>query len=362
MIEHSANRATRFWWDTPRGWPVMAAVAMLPLLGACSGASAPPATPVVLVATATPPPATSAPVGTATAPPAGTPVARSARAAATPTSAPAEQRLAVNRTNAYRGLEVTVDEVRSGATIENQRAPRGKTLVGVRLRLHNPSGQPISSQGQQLTDAIRLQVPTGANPRAEPQEPFRYLNSPPGETITGWLYFELDPPVLLEPLKLALGGGNETPVVIPFTGPEEKVAPRSFEYLRSTDGEVRGLLWSVSGGTIRLDIPGQQANPGQEFMILKLRATNPGLREVGWLDDRHRGRPAKEYLRLEADNGVLLQVSAELNALPEDFPPRAEQDALYAWQLPKGSRNPTLVILSPDGSEARLPVGPLPLS
>ena len=39
---------------------------------------------------------------------------------------------------------------------------------------------------------------------------------------------------------------------------------------------------------------------------------------------------------------------------------RAEQDALYAWQIPLGSQNPTLVILAPDGSEARLPIGPLP--
>jgi hypothetical protein len=341
---------------------MVAAVVALPFLGACGGASAPPPTPVVLVVTATPPSATSGiPISAAVgSTPTGTPVAQTTRAAATPTTAPAEQRLAVNRTNAYRGLEVTVDEVRSGATIENQRAPRGKTLVGVRLRLHNPTGQPISSQGQQLTDAIRLQVPTGANPRAEPQEPFRYLNSPPGETLTGWLYFELDQPVPLEPLKLALGGGNETQVVIPFTGAEAKVAPRSFEYLRSTDGEVRGLLWSVSGGTIRPDIPGQQANPGQEFIILKVRATNPSPAEVRLRDARQVPQRAREYLRLEADNGVLLQVSAELNALPTDFPPRAEQDALYAWQLPQGSRNPRLVILAPDGSEARLDVGPLP--
>ncbi len=57
---------------------------------------------------------------------------------------------------------------------------------------------------------------------------------------------------------------------------------------------------------------------------------------------------------------MLLQVSAELNALPSDFPARTEQDALYAWQLPRGSQHPSLVILSPDGSEARLPLGPLP--
>jgi hypothetical protein len=55
----------------------------------------------------------------------------------------------------------------------------------------------------------------------------------------------------------------------------------------------------------------------------------------------------------------LLQVSAEISELPEYFPPKAEQDALYAWQLPLGSKNPRLVILSPDGSEHELELGPL---
>jgi hypothetical protein len=63
---------------------------------------------------------------------------------------------------------------------------------------------------------------------------------------------------------------------------------------------------------------------------------------------------------MRADNGVLLQVSAELSPLPSDFPGKAEQDTLYAWQLPHGSKNPKLVILSPDGSEHELELGPLP--
>ena len=181
----------------------------------------------------------------------------------------------------------------------------------------------------------------------------------PQQTMAGWSYFELERPVPLESLKLALGGSDETQVAIAFSGPEEVVAPRSFEYLRSTD-EVRGLLWSVSGGTLRLDIPGQQANPGQEFIVLKIRATNPAPAEVRMRNERQVPQPGTEYLRVEADNGVLLQPSAELNALPTEFPPRAEQDSLYAWQLPRGSKNPKLVILSPDGSQARLELSPLP--
>jgi hypothetical protein len=384
MIEHSANQGTRFWWGAPRAWPVWAVVAAVPFLGACGGASTPPPTPVVLVVTATPPPATSGgptasppaaratagaitnaavgstPARTGATQPAGTPAAQMARAAATPTSAPAEQRLDVNRTNSYRGLEFIVEEVREGATIESERAGRGKTLVGVRLRLHNPTGQVINLRGGALTDRIRLQLPTGGNPRAESKGSLHRVSIQPGEVQTGWVYFELDQPMPLEPLRLVLGGGDETPVQIAFTGPEEKVAVRTFEYLRSTD-EFRGLLWSLSGGTIRLDLPDQQANPGQEFIILKVRATNPSPAEVRLRDAHQVPQRARDYLRLEADNGVLLQLSAELNALPTDFPPRAEQDALYAWQLPQGSRNPTLVILSPAGSEARVPVGPLPL-
>jgi hypothetical protein len=166
-------------------------------------------------------------------------------------------------------------------------------------------------------------------------------------------------PRWLEALALALGGGQETVVTIPFSGPEPKIASRSFEYLRSTE-PVRGLIWSVSGGELRLDIPRQQANPGQEFIVVKIRATNPSPDPVFM-----RGRGASpqygpDYLRIRADNGVLLQVSAELGPLPNEFPGKAEQDTLYAWQLPLGSTNPKLVILSPDGSEHELELGPLP--
>src|SRR3712207_8823232 len=44
----------------------------------------------------------------------------------------------------------------------------------------------------------------------------------------------------------------------------------------------------------------------------------------GWGNNLFR-QEATEYLRLEADNGVLLQPSAELNALPIEFQPRAER-------------------------------------
>jgi hypothetical protein len=169
----------------------------------------------------------------------------------------------------------------------------------------------------------------------------------------------VDRPVPLESLVLALGGGQETAVTIPFSGPEPTVAQRTFEYLRSTE-PVRGLIWSVSGGELRLDVPGQQANPGQEFIVVNVRATNPSTAAVTL---RGRGsvlQDPKDYLRIRADNGVLLQVSAELSPLPNEFPPKAEQDTLYAWQLPIGSKNPKLVILSPDGSEHELELGPLP--
>ena len=69
---------------------------------------------------------------------------------------------------------------------------------------------------------------------------------------------------------------------------------------------------------------------------------------------------ATHYLRVRADNGVLLQVSSAIHEMPEYFPPKAEQDSIYAWQLPKGSKNPKLVILEADGSEHEIELGPLP--
>jgi hypothetical protein len=376
MLAPLSLRASRlFTAPCHRRGAVITAIAAvtLPLLAACGGASAPPPTPVVIVVTATPPPATSTPAVRNTPQAAvsagGSPTARAAaspaaRATATPTPAPAEQQLAVNRSNWYRGLEVTVEEVRTGGTFGSERSrqlPRGKALVGVRMRMHNSTGQEIQFSRQPMHRHLLLRLPSGAAPTAESDGAFgNYRSFQPRETVEGWAYFELErAPEALAPLKLALVSGDETPAVIAFAGPEEKVAPRPFEHARST-GEYRGLLWSISGGEIRLDLPGQQANPGQEFIILKVRATNPSPAEVRLRTASQLHHSGKDYLRMEADNGVLLQVSAELNALPWDFPARAEQDALYAWQLPRGSQNPTLVILAPDGSEARLPVGPLP--
>jgi len=267
--------------------------------------------------------------------------------------------LAIGRSTSYRGLQFTVEEARSGETIQDQRAPRGKTLVGIQVRVHNPNDQAVAFSTTALNRLLRLQLPSGTSPTAEAVPPFVRPSIPSRESISGWVYFEVDRPPALESAALAFGSSDETPVRIPFTGPEPPKTTRTFEYLRSTP-EVRGLLWSVSGGEIRLDIPGQQANPGQEFIVLKVRATNPSTVPVRPLSARGASQRGTDYLRMRADNGVLLQVSAELSPLPFAFPGKAEQDTLYAWQLPHGSKNPKLVILSPDGSEHELELGPLP--
>jgi hypothetical protein len=106
--------------------------------------------------------------------------------------------------------------------------------------------------------------------------------------------------------------------------------------------------------------PADTCDPGQGFIVVKIRATNPSPTGVAM---RGRGAIPREgpaYLRIRADNGVLLQVIAELSPLPTEFPGKAEQDTLYAWRLPLGSKNPKLVILSPDSSEHELELGPLP--
>jgi hypothetical protein len=274
--------------------------------------------------------------------------------------APAEQRLAVGRSTSYRGLIFTVEEARSGTKIEDQQAPRGKALAGLRLRVQNPSSQTVTFIGNDyLSRRLRLQLPDGSGATAESVDPFFNPSISPHETLSGWLYFVLNAPPTLDALTLSLGAGDEAPAVIPLTGPEPPSTIRTFEYLRSTD-EVRGLLWSVSGGTLRPDIPGQQAGPDHEFVVLNVRATNPSAEPVRLRDGRGMAQDGPDYLRMRADNGVLLQVSTELNALPSVFPPKAQQDALYVWHLPRGSKNPSLVILSPDGSEHSVELGPLP--
>ena len=330
--------------------------------------TAPPPSPIVVVVTATPAPQAAAPTPAPTAhrwpwraKPGGSPtVAAQAKptAPATPPT-PAPQALQVGRTNSYRGLLFTVEEARSGQTIEGESAARGKTLVGLRMKVQNPNGEDVHFANNPLGNLVRLRLPDGATVTPKTTDPLYRPRLEPQETLTGWFFFELDRAVPLEPLTLALGGGQETVVTIPFSGPEPKIAKRTFEYLRSTE-PVRGLIWSVSGGELRLDLPGQQANPGQEFIVVNVRATNPSTAPVTLRKAGAVPQEGTEYLRVRADNGVLLQVSAELSPLPTEFPPKAEQDTQYAWQLPLGSKNPKLVILSPDGSEHELELGPLP--
>ena len=362
-------------------------LALIAASGCGALGSAPPSTPVVIVVTATPGPpaptpspavvvtttpaaatsvaAVASPVANVTPIAASSPVAASKPgSAASPATAaspavPQEQTLQVGRTQAYRGLMFTVEEVRSGQQIENQKADRNKTLVGLRMRAHNPTGQRIHFASSPINRLLKLELPGGARPTAEEIDPWLRPMVAPQESVSGWLFFQVERPAPLAEMALALGGPQETTVTIPFSGPEPTIAVRSFEYLRSLD-PINDLIWSVSGGELRLDVPGQQANPGQEFIVVKIRATNVSMKEVTVGKLGSVPQEGKEYLRVRADNGVLLQVSAEINELPEHFPPKAEQDSLYAWQLPKGSKNPKLVILSPDGSEHAIELGPLP--
>lgn len=356
----------------PTPTPVVIVVTATP------GPAAPTPSPIVLVVTATPAPATPStapapiantavggaqisPVTVTPATAASSPVvaAASPAAAAASPAVPQEQTLKVGRTNAYRGLEVTVEEARSGEQVEEEKADRGKTIVGLRVRLHNPSPQLIHFAGTLFNERAKLRLPNGAAPAAMATDPFIRPRLDSEESTVDWLYFQIDRPVPLSELTLALGGPQETIVTIPFSGPEPVIAVRQFEYLRSLD-PINDLIWSVSGGELRLDIPMQQANPNQEFIVLRIRATNVSTKEItagpGW------GAPpeATQYLRVRADNGVLLQVSSAIHELPEYFPPKAEQDSIYAWQLPKGSKNPKLVILEANGSEHEIELGPLP--
>jgi hypothetical protein len=352
----------------PPPTPVVVVVTAPPVV-----VTAAPPSPIVVVVTATPAPQAAAPtpaaaVATPTAvaaavaaKPAGSPtvVAQTKPTAPATPPTPVPQTLNVGRTNSYRGLMFTVEEARSGQTIEGEAASRGKTMVGLRMKVQNPNDEVVHFASNALGNLARLRLPDGANVTPETKDPLYRPRLEPKETLAGWFFFELDRQVPLESLALALGGGQETVVTIPFSGPEPKIAKRTFEYLRSTE-PFRGLIWSSSGGEIRLDLPGQQANPGQEFIVLNVRATNPGAATVTMRKAGNLYQEGKEYLRVRADNGVLLQVSAELSPLPIDFPGKAEQDTLYAWQLPIGSKNPKLVILSPDGSEHELELGPLP--
>ena len=352
----------------PPPTPVVVVVTAPPVV-----VTAAPPSPIVVVVTATPAPQAAAPTpAAAIATPTAVPAAVAAKPAGSPTvvaqtkptapatpPTPVPQSLNVGRTNSYRGLMFTVEEARSGQTIEGESASRGKTLVGLRMRISNPGDEQVHFANMPLTRLVRLRLPDGSNVQAEDEDPLMRPMLQSQDSISGWFYFELDRTVPLEPLALSMGGPQETVVTIPFSGPEPKIAKRTFEYLRSTE-PFRGLIWSVSGGEIRLDLPGQQANPGQEFIVVNVRATNPGAETVTMRKAGNLYQEGKEYLRVRADNGVLLQVSAELSPLPIDFPGKAEQDTLYAWQLPIGSKNPKLVILSPDGSEHELELGPLP--
>ncbi len=354
---------------------------MLLLLSGCGTVGGPPPTPVVVTVTAPPivvtaaPPspiivvvtatagmqaaATPAPVAASSPSASPTTVAQVKPTGPAPTPTIAPQTLQVGRTNSYRGLLVTVEEAQSGQSVERMKANLGKSVVGLRTRLQNPSGVRVHFAGGPFTTLARLKLPDGALVKAEESDPLARPNLGSQDGVSGWLYFIVEKPVPLESLALVMGGSQEAAVDIALSGPEPKIARRTFEYLRSTE-PVRGLIWSVSGGEIRFDVPGQQANPGQEFIVVNLRATNPTANTVSIKGPGSIPQTGPEYLRIRADNGVLLQVSVEISKMPTDFPGKAEQDTQYAWQLPIGSKNPKLVILAPDGSEHELELGPLP--
>jgi hypothetical protein len=318
-------------------------------------------------------------------------------ATATPAPTPSptplpQQQLTVSRSNFYRGLQVLVDEARSGPPPDSSSQPvlgversgvlpaTTRFVVVVRVRLHNANAQntDVPSCNDAL-QAFRLRLPSGeALGAAFSSGDYTDCSShslTAGQTASGWLFYALREPVPLEPLQLVAGAANETPSVIPFTGPEQVLAAREWTVLHSTE-VLDGIIWSVSGGTIRTDIPGQQANPGQEFIVLKVRATNTTDEPIPILVTPAYSFDAKRILRLAPDNGVLLEPSAELDKLGlgavAELPARAERDGLYAWQVPRGQQNPTLVIrresivldgarqVSGGPGEARLPIGPLP--
>ncbi|MBV9358775.1 MAG: hypothetical protein JO023_24985 [Chloroflexi bacterium] len=364
------------------GWLAAALGCAMVALAGCS-----PAQPQVIVVTATPstptasptetptqtrtptptdtPYPTNTPYPTDTPRPTDTPVPTDTPTPTlTPTITPiAPRQLAVNRTNYYRGLDVTVDQAQLAQSIEDRTPDRDTdVLLGVQLTVHNANSGSVDFCSWNFADSLRVERGDGSAFSGQHTTGDLFNACPsaflPGEAGTGWLVYDLQRDQPLEPLKLVMGANNETLSVIPFTGPEQPLTSREWTVDRST-GQVNGLIWSVSGGTIGVSIPNQQANPDQEFIQLRVRVTNTLPKEVDLPNE------PKQVLRLKTDTGTMLDPSEEINALLtccyRAVDPNTERDGLYAWQVPKGQQNPTLVIqVDTEGGSASLPIGPLP--
>lgn len=282
-----------------------------------------------------------------------------------PTATPIQARqLSVGRTNHYRGLDVTVDQVSLARSIEGTTAWDGDrdVLLGVQLTGHNPNSGSVDFCSWRFADSLRVERGDGSAFSGQRTAGDLFSECPtdflPGLTSTGWLLYDLKQDQPLEPLKLVMGTSNETPAPIPFTGPKQELMARTWTADHST-GPVNGLIWSTSGGTISVSIPNKQANPDQEFIELQLRITNTLPNEVDLPGT------TQDILRLRTDSGVLLDPSEQINPLlPDHGPyidPNTERDGLYAWQVPIGQQDPTLVIqVDKDGGTTSVPIGPLP--
>ncbi|HEX6108986.1 MAG TPA: hypothetical protein VFZ02_06185 [Ktedonobacteraceae bacterium] len=181
----------------------------------------------------------------------------------------------VQRIGTYANLSFTVLNAQYASSFPNDTIQTGPALVRLNLRVTNKSTDQISVI---YYDVARLLAP-GSKPIA-PTYVHLSTGPKPGSSEVGWIDFPVTNRVRLSTLRLQLGSLalNETPLIIPFSGPFD---PNHFA--GKTSAQTLTIWYNFSGNTLVYHLKsvnilfayrGTQAKVGQQFYVLNFTVDN----------------------------------------------------------------------------------------
>jgi hypothetical protein len=191
------------------------------------------------------------------------------------TTQPAITTLHVARTGTYAELSYTVLNAQYATTFPNDTIQTGPALVRVNVQVMNTSTDQVSVI---YYDVARLLVP-GVKPIA-PTNVHLTTGPKPGASEVGWIDFPVTQGTQLSTLKLQLGSLllNETPLIIPFSGPFDpnhfaaKTYPQTLTIWYNFSGNT--LVYHLTSVSVLYANRGTQVAVGQQFYVLNFTVDN----------------------------------------------------------------------------------------
>lgn len=234
----------------------------------------------------------------------------------------------------YAGIDITLLNAQQSQNFVDDPQSAGDGMLRLNLQEQNKTTIPINWN---YAASARLLVQGKA-----PAAPV-YVKSKgslaPDTTQTSAIDFAVPDGGNLSKLSLQLGTSNEAQIQIPLTG-----SPNLSQYqpkTRQQNGTLTyfGLNWTLTSSTTSLNIPGQQAATGKEYITLTLKVDNPLSQQA------IAGSPF-DYMRVKAND----QTSAPVNTtLPISFATgETGKTGTATFLVPQNSTSATLILLSQD--------------